>query len=68
MLPDYSVKHVPGLYPRPPSPGCCCQCDRPLWSRITFCVVALQQNPVSLAGWLAGSVNRSTSTHVSAPR
>ncbi len=48
MLPDYSVNHVPGLYLRRANTGCCSHGDRPLWSRITFCAVAVQQNPVSL--------------------
>jgi hypothetical protein len=34
----------------PANTGCCSHGDRPLWSRITFCAVAVQQNPFSLAG------------------
>ena len=54
MLPDYSVNHVPGLYPRPPNTGCCCQCDPRSESRSRFSAVALQQNPVSFGGLKTG--------------
>ena len=49
MLPDYSVKHVPGLYPRVPNAGCCSRCGRRIVRRRWLGAVAVQQNAFSLA-------------------
>ena len=49
MLPDYSVKHVPGLYPADSNAGCCRRGDRRIVSKMPLSVVAAQQNLVRYA-------------------